>query len=62
VALSAHVVVADLDSWQELLPRLRSQLEERYQIEHVTLQPEIPDPEPQIVALGSPARQKGIPP
>ncbi len=62
VALSAHVVVPDLAGWPELLPRLRSQLEERYQIEHVTLQPEIANPEPQVVALGSRARQKGIPP
>jgi cobalt-zinc-cadmium efflux system protein len=57
VALSAHVVVSDLDAWADLLPRLRSQLEDRFRIEHVTLQPEIATPPAQLVAIGSGAQQ-----
>jgi cobalt-zinc-cadmium efflux system protein len=57
VALSAHVVVSDLDAWADLLPRLRSQLEDRFRIEHVTLQPEIANPPAQLVAIGSGAQQ-----
>jgi cobalt-zinc-cadmium efflux system protein len=57
VALSAHVVVPDLAAWPELLARLRSQLEERFHIEHVTLQPEIAVPgPPAIVSIGGAAR------
>jgi cobalt-zinc-cadmium efflux system protein len=57
VALSAHVVVSDIDAWADLLPRLRSQLEDRFRIEHVTLQPEIANPPAQLVAIGSGAQQ-----
>lgn len=62
VALSAHVVVAGLDGWPKLLARLQAELAQHYHIEHVTLQPEIADPEPQIVALGAGSRPKGITP
>jgi len=41
IALSAHVVVRGLDSWPETLIRLKALLAQRYDIEHVTLQPEI---------------------
>lgn len=60
VALSAHVVVPDLDAWPELLPRLRSHLEERFDIGHVTLQPEIADPPPPpLVSIGRGSRTRG---
>jgi cobalt-zinc-cadmium efflux system protein len=41
IALSAHVVVGGLESWPEILIRLKSLLAQRYDIDHVTLQPEI---------------------
>jgi cobalt-zinc-cadmium efflux system protein len=40
VALSAHVVVSDLASWERTLHQLQHLLRERFGIEHVTLQPE----------------------
>ena len=40
VALSAHVLVAEMEQWDNVLSRLREMLVERYAIEHVTLQPE----------------------
>jgi cobalt-zinc-cadmium efflux system protein len=40
IALSAHVLVNDLQNWDELLAQLRRLLQERFGIEHVTLQPE----------------------
>lgn len=40
-ALSAHVVVKDLDQWVSLLADLRAMLAQRFHIDHVTLQPEI---------------------
>lgn len=39
-ALSAHVVLKDMQTWQEVLPELRRMLHERFSIDHVTLQPE----------------------
>ena len=59
VALSAHVVVPDLDTWPELLPRLRTHLADGFHIEHVTLQPEIADPAPPLVSIGSGPRGEG---
>lgn len=41
LALSAHVVMSDLDQWTHLLPRVRQVLAERFGITHVTLQPEV---------------------
>ena len=41
IALSAHVVIGGLESWPETLIRLKALLAQRYDIEHVTLQPEI---------------------
>lgn len=41
IALSAHVVIGELESWPETLIRLKALLAQRYDIEHVTLQPEI---------------------
>lgn len=39
-ALSAHVVVSDLASWERTLHQLQHMLRERFGIAHVTLQPE----------------------
>jgi cobalt-zinc-cadmium efflux system protein len=44
VALSAHVVVRDLEAWERILPALQALLRERFGIAHVTLQPETPAP------------------
>jgi len=43
IALSAHVVVADLNGWPDLLARLNALLLERFDIDHPTLQPEPAD-------------------
>jgi cobalt-zinc-cadmium efflux system protein len=40
IALSAHINIKELSSWQMVLPNLRAMLKEEYEIEHVTLQPE----------------------
>jgi len=43
IALSAHVAMHDMNSWHEVLVNLRSMLHERFDIDHVTLQPEVWD-------------------
>ena len=40
VALSAHVVITDLRQWPDILAELNGMLEERFGIDHPTLQPE----------------------
>lgn len=40
VALTAHLVVDDIQHWEEILPSARHLLEHEYGIHHVTLQPE----------------------
>lgn len=40
VALSAHVDIQELSSWQKILIELRKFLKKKYNIDHVTLQPE----------------------
>ena len=40
-ALSAHVVLPDLRQWVAVLADLRELLQQRYGIDHVTLQPEV---------------------
>jgi cobalt-zinc-cadmium efflux system protein len=40
VALSAHVVIDDLQNWMPILARLQDMLRDKYGIEHATLQPE----------------------
>jgi cobalt-zinc-cadmium efflux system protein len=40
VALSAHVVLDDMGSWDHVLLEIRRLLHERFDIDHVTLQPE----------------------
>ncbi|MBA2350813.1 MAG: cation diffusion facilitator family transporter [Burkholderiales bacterium] len=42
IALSAHLELDDLADWPRLLDSLRIMLREQFDIEHVTLQPEIP--------------------
>jgi cobalt-zinc-cadmium efflux system protein len=49
-ALSAHVVVRNLDQWAGLLEHLRATLARDFGIEHVTLQPEVQE---QRVAVDS---------
>jgi cobalt-zinc-cadmium efflux system protein len=44
VALSAHLDVDDLSGWPAMLERARRALKERYDIDHVTLQPEVGGP------------------
>ncbi|MGM0658331.1 MAG: cation diffusion facilitator family transporter [Pseudomonadota bacterium] len=41
VALSAHVVMSDLEAWPDLLARINAMLLERFRIDHPTLQPEL---------------------
>jgi len=41
VALSAHLEVSQLSSWPSVLVQARQLLQERYGIDHVTLQPEV---------------------
>ena len=41
IALSAHVVMEDLDIWPELLARVNAMLLDRFNIDHPTLQPEL---------------------
>lgn len=41
IALSAHVVIGNLSQWDFLLKELQNKLKQSYDIEHVTLQPEI---------------------
>ena len=41
VALSAHLDIAELSSWPSVLDQARNLLQERYGINHVTLQPEV---------------------
>ncbi|MFC1748790.1 cation diffusion facilitator family transporter [Pseudomonadota bacterium] len=41
IALSAHVVINDMTQWQPTLTRLQDMLEERFHIEHSTIQPEL---------------------
>jgi len=41
VALSAHVVMDDLEAWPDLLARINAMLLERFGIDHPTLQPEL---------------------
>ncbi|WP_105103595.1 cation diffusion facilitator family transporter [Microbulbifer pacificus] len=40
ISLSAHIVVEDLAAWPRVLERLRQTLHQRFDIDHITLQPE----------------------
>lgn len=48
VALSAHLVIQTEADWQQVLPRVRHLLEERFDIDHSTLQPETPETMPLV--------------
>lgn len=55
VALSAHVVIDDLDHWEALLHALNEVLRSRFAIDHTTLQPEAvggPEQRPDLVCQG----------
>lgn len=54
VALSAHLELENLDDWPEILDRTRTMLDRQFDIEHVTLQPE-------ITPLLKPPYEKSIP-
>ena len=54
VALSAHVVLLRNDQWPEVLARLQALLRERFEIGHVTLQPEMPPR--QVIRFTPPAK------
>jgi cobalt-zinc-cadmium efflux system protein len=41
VALSAHIVLNDLHSWPGILDEMRHMLHDQFDIDHVTLQPEV---------------------
>jgi len=57
-ALSAHVVIGDLAQWPDILARQLQLLDERYQIEHVTLQPELRgDAQPLVQVIHEPPAQ-----
>jgi cobalt-zinc-cadmium efflux system protein len=59
VALSAHVVLQDMEAWPRVLPMLREMLHERFVIDHVTLQPEIAvAPQSIQIAWHKPSRKK----
>lgn len=57
VALSAHVVMRDLSEWQRLLPALRRTLHDEFDIDHVTLQPEV-QPAPEAARVDSSAIER----
>jgi cobalt-zinc-cadmium efflux system protein len=40
-ALSAHLVIDDFSAWEQQLAAARTLLHDRYDIEHITLQPEL---------------------
>lgn len=50
IALSAHVVVNHATAWPAVLEAQKRLLAERYHIEHITLQPEVPRNEPIVFA------------
>jgi cobalt-zinc-cadmium efflux system protein len=41
VILSAHVIIPDMSCWEDTLTTLRALIHERFDIDHVTLQPEL---------------------
>jgi cobalt-zinc-cadmium efflux system protein len=41
VILSAHIVIPDMSCWEDTLTKLRELIHERFDIDHVTLQPEL---------------------
>jgi len=41
VILSAHIIIPDLSGWEDTLTTLRELIQEHFDIDHVTLQPEL---------------------
>lgn len=58
VMLSAHVAVTDMSRWQDILAEQQELLHQRYGIEHVTLQPELPAQEKYCPPHSSVANRK----
>jgi len=58
IALSAHIVLADMGYWQEILSLEQTMLADKFKIDHITLQPETPAPAV-IVPLEQVGRQRG---
>ena len=58
IALSAHIVLSDMNNWQEILQLEQTMLAEKFKIDHITLQPESPA-NAVIVPLEQVGRQSG---
>ena len=58
-ALSAHVVVRDLESWPQILAEMTELLHSAFEIDHSTLQPELF--RPALYAIGEPERPRANP-
>ena len=58
IALSAHIVLADMGHWQEILIAEQTMLAEKFKIDHITLQPEMVA-QPVVVPIEELGRQKG---
>jgi cobalt-zinc-cadmium efflux system protein len=58
-ALSAHVVLARMTDWTDILERMRELLHERYGIDHITLQPEIAAPAHKVHLHPAPPKKTG---
>lgn len=54
IVLSAHVVIEDMAHWETILEDLRNLLRERYDLDHVTLQPEPATRTARIVRMPGP--------
>lgn len=59
-ALSAHLEILQLDEWPRILEGSRTLLHERYEIDHVTLQPELARPPIQATVTMWPRGQRPL--
>lgn len=59
IALSAHIVLADMGHWQEILIVEQTMLAEKFKIDHITLQPEMVA-QAVVVPIEELGRQKGV--
>jgi cobalt-zinc-cadmium efflux system protein len=50
-ALSAHIEIERLDDWPRILPASQALLRERFDVDHVTLQPELAVPQQSPVTI-----------
>lgn len=60
VSLSSHLVVEDATEPERLLQGVRSELAERFSIEHTTIQIEIADPDPEVESACADACEPGV--